>query len=85
MREVEIKIKVPDLNGLREKLESLGCQFGDSVEQEDVVYTRNIGSLETFLANSEFLRIRTQSNGKKIFTYKRQRVNVLKSLNMNLR
>lgn len=71
MREIEIKLKIPHGPELRKKFEDLGCAFSHPIEQEDIVYTKNTGNLEIFLSNSEFLRIRTESNSKVIFTYKK--------------
>ena len=69
--EIEVKAKVADMNALRTKLQSLGCVFSEAITQDDTGYVRNVGSLETFLANDVFLRIRVQGDGQVIFTAKR--------------
>ena len=51
-----------------------------SLHNRLIVYTKDIGSLEVFVSNTEFLRIRTQSNNKIIFTYKRQKSDRLDKL-----
>ena len=63
MREIEIKALVRDRDEILSKLEDLGCAFTESVTQEDVVFAERVGSLEEFLTNSVFLRIREGTNG----------------------
>ena len=58
MREIEVKARLRDREGIMKKLTELGCTFGDSITQKDTVYVENVGSLGIFLANSIFLRIR---------------------------
>ncbi len=69
MREIEIKAKVLNSAGLLPKLETLGCVLSEPVTQEDVVYAERVGSLEEFLTNSVFLRIRESAKGV-VFTLK---------------
>lgn len=71
MREIEIKLRISSVSQLQKILEEKGCVFSHLVEQEDIVYTKDVGSLEVFLSNTEFLRIRIQSDGKKFLTFKR--------------
>lgn len=68
MYEVEIKAKLRDRNFVVEKLESLGCYFGDELHQvdsifipKDVVFPPPLGV--------PVLRVRKQ-NGKSFFTLK---------------
>ena len=70
MHEIEIKAAVRAKEALLAKLSELGCAFSDPVIQDDTVYVKNVGSVETFVANSAFLRIRVQGDGKVIFTVK---------------
>ncbi len=69
--EIEVKAKVLDMPNLKGKLEALGCVFTEPVTQDDAVFARKTGSLETFLSNDVFLRIRVQNNGRIILTAKR--------------
>lgn len=69
MREVEAKARIRDRDALMTKLEELGCALGEPVRQEDVVYVRKHSSMEEFLGNDFFLRIR-EVPGKTIFTLK---------------
>jgi adenylate cyclase, class 2 len=69
MREVEIKIQVPDIGGIIRKLESHGCVFGEPVVQRDVVYIPNDVFEMPTPAGTNVLRIRKQG-GKNILTLK---------------
>jgi adenylate cyclase class 2 len=69
--EIEVKARIADTNALIHALTMLGCTFGESVSQDDTVYTEKIGTLAEFLSNDVFLRIRVQDNGKIILTAKR--------------
>ena len=69
MREIEIKAKITDREGILSRLEGLGCALSEPVTQEDVVFAQKVGSLEEFLTNSVFLRIRESAKGV-VFTLK---------------
>lgn len=69
MREIEIKAKVADREGILSQLTSLGCELSEPVTQEDVVFAQKVGSMEEFLTNSVFLRIREGTKGI-VFTLK---------------
>lgn len=58
MREIEIKAHVKDGTALIERLTTLGCVLGSATTQDDVVYTKKSGSMEEFLSNDLFLRVR---------------------------
>jgi adenylate cyclase class 2 len=68
--EIEVKAYVTDSNDVRDKLIALGCKFADPVHQDDMVYTEKVGTLETFLSNDVFLRIRIQNDGRVMLTAK---------------
>jgi adenylate cyclase, class 2 len=69
MREVEVKAHIRNAEELLEKLKELGSVLGEPVTQADTVYVKETGSMETFLANEHFLRIR-KTPEKVIFTLK---------------
>lgn len=69
--EIEIKAKLRDEAAVIEKLAALGCEFGAPVTQDDTVYVRTLGTLDDFLSNDVFLRIRMQNDGRVILTAKR--------------
>lgn len=77
MREIEVKAKVKDKEILIQALQNVGCELGNPIVQEDTVYVRNVGNLETFLANDYFLRIRECDDGSIYFTFKRPKSNRL--------
>ena len=77
MREIEVKAKVKDKEALIRALEDAGCELGNPIVQEDTVYVRNVGNLETFLSNDYFLRIRECDDGSVYFTFKRPKSNRL--------
>lgn len=80
MKEIEVKAKLEQKQEVIEKLKNLGCVFNEPVTQKDVVYVKNIGSLEIFKSNDIFLRIRTINNSKILFTVKKRMVNDLDAL-----
>lgn len=75
-KEIEVKAKVDDLQELRQKLENLGCIFGDSVKQEDTIFCNFDGDYTKFMPGSNFLRIR-KAKGKIMFTLKQPQANEL--------
>lgn len=72
MQEIEIKARLGDKDSVTERLLSLGCVFKEPVTQEDAVYVENVGSLETFLANKVFLRIRVNNGSSVVLTAKKR-------------
>ena len=80
MKEIEIKAKLNNREDVVEKLKALGCVFEPAITQEDVVYVKNIGSLEDFRNNDVFLRIRIKNKGKILFTLKKRMSNDLDAL-----
>jgi len=74
--EIEIKAQLQDKDAVMAKLRGLGCEFSPVKTQDDMVWTENTGSLETFLANKVFLRIRIQNNEKVILTAKQSKTDL---------
>jgi adenylate cyclase class 2 len=70
MKEVEVKARLHDGAKARETLTALGCAFSEPIVQDDTTYVREPGSVETYLANAEFLRLRVQDDGTVLFTLK---------------
>lgn len=70
MHEVEVKAVLKDKEALIQALKNLGCELGEEISQDDTVYARVVGTLEEFLSNNDFLRIRVQNNGQILFTFK---------------
>ena len=71
MKEIEVKARLKDKNHVLEKLTSLGCVLSEPIRQIDTVYAKIVGTLEEFLTNDHFLRIREKSDGRFIFTVKK--------------
>lgn len=84
MKEIEIKAVLKDRDAVMSKLAALGCVFEAPMRQEDVVYTRNVGSLEEFRNNDVFLRIRVKNGSKILFTIKKRMANDLDALEHEL-
>lgn len=72
MKEIEIKAYLKNEAQVIRKLEELGCSLSQPIRQVDTVYTRiPANTLEEYLTNDHFVRIREKSDGKFIFTVKR--------------
>lgn len=74
MREIEIKLRVKDLNALEKNLEAGGCVFSSSIHQHDTVYARagDTSAWEGMREGHVVLRIRRGGQGV-TFTVKQQR------------
>lgn len=74
MREIEIKLRVENLEELEKKLTDNGLVISKEIDQHDVVYTDNSGSdiFSNVKEGDVFIRIRTQ-NGASELTLKQQR------------
>jgi adenylate cyclase class IV len=70
--EIEVKVKLRDRAATIEKLSALGCKFSDVKTQDDMVWVQKTGSLDDFLSNTVFLRIRIQNGEKIILTATKQ-------------
>lgn len=75
MREIEIKIKVKDLDSLEQDLVKAGCVFSEPIKQDDVVYSAgpDSGARPTLGTEGHLaIRIRRQGNTAE-FTLKQQK------------
>ena len=68
--EIEVKAKLRNRSEVMGKLAALGCAFSDVKTQDDMVWVEKTGSLDDFLSNEVFLRIRVQNGEKVILTAK---------------
>lgn len=66
-----MKAWIDDEDEMVRKLAALGCVFAEPKTQDDMVWVERVGSLDTFLANTVFLRIRIQNGEKIILTAKK--------------
>lgn len=70
MHEVEVKAKLEDAEAFMRALTGLGCELGKEIRQDDTTYVRDTSSLDAYLANADFLRLRIQDDGRTLFTIK---------------
>ncbi|OJI06507.1 hypothetical protein BK004_03105 [bacterium CG10_46_32] len=79
MKEVEVKAKVTDLTELKQKLESLGCEFTEPIIQDDRIYIKNGETLAS--VGKGFIALRIRRTGEKyVFTFKKTLDNGLHKL-----
>ena len=72
MIEIEVKAHLKNKNQVIEKLQTLGGVLSESIRQVDTVYTRiPAKTVEEYLKNDHFVRIREKSDGRFIFTVKK--------------
>ena len=69
--EIEVKARLSDKKGVTERLTALGCSFSEPKTQDDMVWVAQVGTLETFLSNDSFFRVRVQNGSKVILTAKK--------------
>lgn len=70
MHEVEVKAALRDKPGIMRALLALGCAFSAPVAENDVLYAKDVGSMDAYNRNADFLRIRVRGSGEIIFTLK---------------
>ncbi|MDB5189984.1 MAG: adenylyl cyclase CyaB [Parcubacteria group bacterium] len=70
MHEIEVKAVLTDKESFVKALADRGCELGPEVSQDDTVYAHTVGTLDEFLGNNDFLRLRVQNDGKTLFTFK---------------
>lgn len=74
MREIEIKLKVKNLDELEKKLKDSGCVFGKSFKQHDVIYSdkNNSRKFDEPVEGNVSIRIRYDEDSTKL-TLKQQK------------
>lgn len=70
MKEVELKARLREPEAVLARLQGLGCSFGKRVLQDDAVYVRETGSVEKYLTNADYLRLRVEDDGTTLLTLK---------------
>lgn len=71
MREIEVKARLRNPEDVIALLEAKGCVFSEPVSQHDLVFVKHpFSTVDEYLENDYFLRIRARSDGKTIFTTK---------------
>jgi adenylate cyclase class 2 len=76
MKEVEAKAKIDSFDGVKKKLNDLGCEFSEPLVQDDKIYLPNGEDIGNPRKGLVAMRIRN-SNGAHIFNMKIQRENDL--------
>jgi predicted adenylyl cyclase CyaB len=72
MKEIEVKAHLKNPDQVLKKLEALGCEMSQPIRQVDTVYTRiPAKTVEEYMQNNHFVRIREKSDGKFVFTVKK--------------
>lgn len=72
MKEIEVKAHLKKKEQVLEKIQALGCVLSEPIRQVDTVYTRiPAQTVEEYLTNDHFVRIREKSDGRFIFTVKK--------------
>ncbi len=73
MREIEIKLKAPNLNAIAAKLESLDCVLSDPIQQKDInfIHRNDTHWFETTSGEWVYPRIRIQPGKPHTFTVKK--------------
>ncbi len=71
--EIEIKARLKEGKSVMQRLTNLGCEFSDPIMQDDRVWAKECSSMEAFLNNPVFLRIRIENGGKAILTAKKSK------------
>ncbi len=81
MREIEIKIKVKDLESIKKQLEEKGCILSNPISQRDVIYSKDGDTQEWGNAKEGdiTIRIRHLNNGAEL-TLKKQKSSELDNL-----
>jgi adenylate cyclase class 2 len=70
MHEIEVKAALKNKVDFIGELAKRGCELGPVITQDDTIYVRETGTLEVYLSNSDFLRIRVEGSGRILFTFK---------------
>jgi adenylate cyclase, class 2 len=78
--EIEVKARIKDRAALVEKLAAMSCILSEPVVQDDTVYVENVGSLNLFMVNKVFLRIRIIDDAKVILTAKQSKDKAARNL-----
>lgn len=70
MHEVEVKAPLHDKDAFITALAGHGCELGPVITQDDTVFVHKLGSLEIYLQNQDFLRLRVEDSGRVLFAFK---------------
>jgi adenylate cyclase, class 2 len=71
MKEIEVKARIASIENIKEKLEQMGCQFGESHTQEDSIFFPIGIAFQDIVKDTPIVRVR-DSNGIAILTMKKR-------------
>ena len=77
MREIELKFKVEDINGLLDKLGDMNCEISEVLSQNDTIYVSDLNHVES-VEGSIWLRVRKE-NEKVELNLKKQSARIQES------
>ncbi|MFA6099545.1 MAG: class IV adenylate cyclase [Patescibacteria group bacterium] len=83
MHEIEVKVRLKDLQTIIDKLMAIDCHLSEPVTQKDRVFLKAGSDYVKARGKEIFLRIREQA-GKSIFTLKKAKTNELDCLEKEL-
>lgn len=83
MKEVEVKAKINNPDNLTTQLKDLGCELGDPIIQNDIIFLPAGLSYEDDLLGRNILRIR-KTDGRIVFTLKQPQSNELDCIEKEL-
>ncbi len=70
MHEIEVKARVRDKEALLRALAERGVVLSEPVTEDDTLYALEVGDMDSYNRNANFLRLRVRGDGKIIFTLK---------------
>jgi len=70
MKEVELKARLSEPSAQVMALEKRGCVFSQPITQDDAVFVKQTGTIEEYLSNADYLRLRVEGDGTTLFTLK---------------
>ncbi len=71
MKEIEVKAKIESVENIKEKLSALGCQFGVTMIQEDIIFLPVGIEYDGIVKGTPVVRVRN-SNGVIVLTLKKR-------------
>ena len=76
-KEIEVKVKISNIEKIKQKLLELGCVFSEPIIQDDITFVDlDYGPYDEFQSGKNILRIR-KNNNKYLFTLKQPQKNEL--------
>lgn len=74
--EIEVKARLVNRATVLQKLTELGCKFSEPAKQDDTVWVAKVETLDEFLSNDFFVRVRIQNDSKVFLTVKKPKAKI---------